>query len=119
MKRRHVVKLLPTPYPVDKLPKHIKILCGLKEGRSYTTAEVLALSLISAAVSGRQGVAQAFKEICDRVEGKVSERVEVTGAGGEPLDVKLAVRRIHEAFGYDPEAEEEAFKNKSRDHHPG
>ena len=47
-----------------------------KEGSDMTTAEVLARAAIKAAAKGDH---RFFKEILDRVEGKVKDKVEVDG----------------------------------------
>jgi Family of unknown function (DUF5681) len=50
------------------------------------TAMALARAMIKRALKGN---VRAFKEIMDRVEGKVANRVEITGANGEELKAKV------------------------------
>lgn len=47
--------------------------------------EAMTISLIGEAMSGNVG---AYKEVMDRFEGRVNQRVEMTGAEGGPLQVE-------------------------------
>jgi hypothetical protein len=70
--------LMAEPYPVDFLPLSERERLGLKEGGHYTFAEVTARYLILGVQTGKGGVGTCFKEVAERLEGKVMQPVELT-----------------------------------------
>jgi hypothetical protein len=70
--------LMSEPYPVDTLPVQLRQRLGLKDSRKYTFAEITARCLILGVQTGKGGIATCFKEMAERLEGKVTLPVEVT-----------------------------------------
>lgn len=63
-----------------------------KDPRSKT----IALHRIAAAMvrEAESGNVQAFKEIIDRIDGKVAQAVQVTGAAGGPIETVVKVEYV-------------------------
>jgi hypothetical protein len=70
--------LMGESYPVETLPRSLCVRLGLKRGNRYTWAEVAARYLMLGLQTGKGGVAACFKEVAERLEGKVTLPVEVT-----------------------------------------
>src|SRR5690349_14630443 len=70
--------LMTEAYPVETLPRALWVRLGLKRGKRYTWAEVAARYLILGLRTGKGGIAACFKEVAERLEGKVTLPVEVT-----------------------------------------
>ena len=75
----------------ETVAEEIRHKLNLKDGATY--AEVLALSIVREAVTGKNKV-QAFAEIADRVEGKVTQSI--SGTDGGAIEIK-SVREMTEA----------------------
>jgi hypothetical protein len=69
--------LMAETYPVETLPRSLRVCLGLKAGKHYTWAEIAARYLILGLRTGKGGIAACFKEVAERLEGKVALPVEV------------------------------------------
>jgi hypothetical protein len=61
---------------------------------STENAEEVAKALLDMVKARGAGTVQAAKEITDRVEGKVAERSEITGADGGPIEGKFVIEFV-------------------------
>jgi hypothetical protein len=63
-----------------------KILAGVEEASQKTILELLAIAAAKQAIKGN---AAYFKEIMERVDGKITDKTELTLKNGEPIEIKV------------------------------
>jgi hypothetical protein len=63
-----------------------KVLEGFDESSKKTILELLA---IAAAKQAMKGNSAYFKEIIERVDGKITDKTELTLKNGEPIEIKV------------------------------
>jgi len=64
----------------------LKVLGGVDDATKKTIVDLLAISATKHAMKGN---AAFFKEIIDRIDGKVSDKTEVTGKNKGPITFKV------------------------------
>jgi hypothetical protein len=84
-------KLADSVYPIEVLPEGMRRRLDIHLGKKYTWADVAARYLFLGLMTGKGGVAACFREMADRLEGRVMLRLEHSGEQSQVNILNLSI----------------------------
>jgi hypothetical protein len=73
------------------LPEDLRVALKLQQGATY--GDAIALGQARAAIKGKT---DAAREIADRVDGRARQQMELSGPGGDPIEITERLVRARE-----------------------
>ena len=84
-------KLADSVYPVEVLPEGMRRRLDIRLGRKYTWADVAARYLFLGLMTGKGGIAACFREMADRLDGRVVLQLEHSGEQSQVNILNLSI----------------------------
>ncbi len=84
-------KLADSTYPVEVLPEGTRRRLDIQPGRNYTWADVAARYLFLGLMTGKGGVAACYREMADRLDGRVVLQLEHSGEQSQVNILNLSI----------------------------
>lgn len=108
-----IERLAPTQYPMDSITPVMLKAMGLRQGQKCTFAEMAVRFLFLAMRTGKSGTVNAFREMCDRVEGKAIQPVEMSGPGGDPITLLERIERAEARLRAKADSEKASLRGRA------
>ncbi len=84
-------KLADSIYPVEVLPEGTRRRLDIRLGKKYTWADVASRFLFLGLMTGKGGVAACYREMADRLDGRVMLRLEHSGEQSQVNILNLSI----------------------------
>jgi hypothetical protein len=84
-------KLADSTYPIEVLPEGTRRRLDIRPGKKYTWADVAARYLFLGLMTGKGGIAACYREMADRLDGRVMLRLEHSGEQSQVNILNLSI----------------------------
>ncbi len=84
-------KLADSVYPVEVLPEGTRRRLDIRLGKKYTWADVASRFLFLGLMTGKGGIAACYREMADRLDGRVMLRLEHSGEQSQVNILNLSI----------------------------
>jgi hypothetical protein len=84
-------KLADSTYPIEVLPEGMRRRLDIHLGKKYTWADVAARYLFLGLMTGKGGIAACYREMADRLEGRVMLHLEHSGDQNQVNILNLSI----------------------------